>query len=89
MVGTNDLIRDVNGVDNSFTEATAQKYDELLARLAIFQETNGGCEVIVRSVLPGVPGPSGCCTDGYQPDAAEMKSPYRKPTHSSNPSAPD
>jgi len=72
MVGTNDLLRDVNGVDNKFTPATAEKYRELFARMVEFRSANGG-EVVVRSVLPGIPDYSGCCTDGYIPDAIAYK----------------
>lgn len=73
MVGTNDLLRDINGIDNHFTPATAQQYVLLFDQLGAFRQANGQCNVVVRSVLPGIPAASGCCTDGYQPDAAAYK----------------
>lgn len=73
MAGTNDLLRDINGVDNSFTPATATMYEKLFLRLDQFRAANNDCDIIIRSVLPGIPSASGCCTDGYQPDTAAYK----------------
>jgi hypothetical protein len=60
-------------MDNSFTPATAAKYEELFARLDVFRSANNQCEIIIRNVPPGVPLPSGCCTDGYVPDKAAFQ----------------
>ena len=73
MVGTNDLLRSVDGVDNHFTPATAAMYQQLFARVDAFRSANGQCRIVVRSVLPGIPAASGCCTDGYQPDTIAYK----------------